>query len=91
MNKSLQELVNEINNQIKDSGAFDMSVKRALANFADAYKRTPDGDAAKVGEDNAAIEFLEAVFGKDNSIFKVYWDFYEAAKKGEAEIVHKTY
>lgn len=86
MNKTLGDLIESINKEIRESGAADMHIKRALINFAKAYNTSPHGDAAKVGEDTAALEFLDAVFGANNPAIRVYIDFYDAAKKGEASI-----
>jgi hypothetical protein len=86
MEEKIKGLVEKINEEIKASGVPDIIIKKALINFVDSYKTIPEGDAAKIAEDNAAIELLESILGGDNPAIHVYIDFYNAAKRGEASI-----
>lgn len=87
MKDNLYLLVKRINSEVRQSGVNDLTLKTALMRFADAYRDIPPGDPAKVGEDSAAIEFLEDVLGKGNQAVTLYLDFYNALKKGEATIL----
>ena len=81
--KNLDNLIREINEEIKASGVSDPTLKKVMYDFATEYKKMPSGDPACASQDSAAIHFLTEIFHEDSNAMKVYLDFYNAAKVNE--------
>lgn len=86
MTETIGQLISKINEEIRASGVNDITIKTALIHFVRGYNDIPNGDLAKIGEDDATLTLLEEVLGKDNAALPAYIDFYKAAKNGEVSI-----
>jgi len=89
MNDNLKEIVKKALDELRETGISDISVKRSLVGFAGSYNNVAVGEQV-ICYDDAAEDFLEALFGRDSDSFKIYWKDYQAAKKGDISIEPKT-